>query len=419
MNTKVGLLHDKKRRLPWLVQWWTLPDEAGKQRRKTKSFKYKSEAVDFQSDKQREVLDGAGLTPAPNITLGELIEAFEKARLAKLSESSKNGYANTFDQLEDHFGESCEVRTIEQRHAEEFMASRKRLDGKNRPLASWTLSQHLKYCRALFGAAMEWGYVTHNPFKPPIGRCTSPLRVKAKSRPWQHFTPAEFVRIVDQASTVQHKAALWLMYGCGLRPGEAYNTTADCIDLEGRRVHVRNRAATADRPPFTVKADNVSAASKERTVPLPAAAISCITEAMAGSFRAGAFLAITPERFAVVRENWKRCRTGEGWAGHGPRPWQNRDMINNAMRNTRQAVSKANIELTAPLTLTTFRKCFGQNHAENGTPLRTLARLMGHSDTAMTAEFYNRVTDANEKAAATVSDRLFTTSAQVQVAEGA
>ena len=67
---------------------------------------------------------------------------------------------------------------------------------------------------------------------------------------------------------------------------------------------------------------------------------------------------------------------------------------------------KAGIKLTAPLNLQTFRKSFGQNHADAGTPPRTLARLMGHSDVRVTIRFYNQATDANEQAAVQTMDRL-------------
>ena len=81
-------------------------------------------------------------------------------------------------------------------------------------------------------------------------------------------------------------------------------------------------------------------------------------------------------------------------------------MLNNVLRDVKGHARKAGLEFAALLTLTTFRKSFGQNHADAGTPPRTLAQLMEHSDTRVTMEFYNRVTDANQQAAATTIDRL-------------
>ncbi len=196
------------------------------------------------------------------------------------------------------------------------------------------------------------------------------------------------------------------MYGCGLRPGEAYNITGENIDLLNRRVHVGNRTGTADAPPFTLKADGQSSESKDRIVPIPEAAIPDLTEAMRTAFKSGGFVVLAPQRFQRVQEHWRLCRQRKPWGGHVWRPWQNRDMLNNLLRDTKAYLRVAGIELSAPFTLSTFRKAFAQNHADAGTPPRTLAKLLGHTNTRVTTQFYNRVTDANERAAGEVMDRL-------------
>ncbi len=199
---------------------------------------------------------------------------------------------------------------------------------------------------------------------------------------------------------------LWLMYGCGLRPGEPYNLTADKIDLKGRRVHIENRPATDELPPFNIKADDRSEGGKERTTAIPEAAIPDVMKALEGSFRSGGFVALTPERFATLQRNWRLCREDNGWAGHDHRPWRNSDMANNVLRSVKLYVRKVEIKLTGSLTLTTFRKSFAQNHADAGTPPKTLAKILGHGDVRITMTYYNRATDANERAVAVAMDRL-------------
>ncbi|MCH7840643.1 MAG: site-specific integrase [Planctomycetes bacterium] len=222
-----------------------------------------------------------------------------------------------------------------------------------------------------------------------------------------HLTPDEFASLLPVVPSVRRRAAFWIMYGCGLRPGEVYNLTIDCIDLKARRLHVVNRASTAEVPPFTIKAEGDTGDSKERSVPIPEAAIPDITAACQVSFKSGGFVVLTPERFATVQTNWRLCREGKPWAGRSEhRSWLNRDMLNNLLRDTKLYLRKAGMELSAPFKLTTFRKSFGQNHADAGTPPRTLAKLMGHGNVSVTMEFYNRVTDANEREAARTMDRL-------------
>ncbi len=201
---------------------------------------------------------------------------------------------------------------------------------------------------------------------------------------------------------------LWLLYGCGLRAGELYNLTLDRIDLGRRRVLIESRPATDDVPPFVVKGERQSRESKSRVVPSTLAAVPDIAEAMRGALPAGGFIALTPSRFAHVQTAWRLCRAGEPWGRHAEtRPWQNRHMANNVRRDLANLAHKAGIELTAPLTLPTFRKSFAQNHADMGTPPRTLAKLLGHANTRVTLEHYNKVTDANERAAGEAMDRLF------------
>ncbi len=408
MKTKVGLSHEPKRKLPWLVYWWREPDrETGKQRKHTKSFRYNREAREFQAARQAELDRGGPRDKRADVTLGRLLDEFWDARVAGLSYKSQECYTNTIGQLREHFGNPRSLRQIEQRHAETFMATRRRRDGRTDGLSTWTRRQLLTHCRAAFGAAVAWEYIERNPFLPTQPRGSSPLRIKAKSGPWHYLTPDEFEQLLRVVPSVKRRAAYWLMYGCGLRPGEVYNLTLDRIDLETRRVHIANRAATDDTPPFTVKADGQSADTKERSVPIPEAAMPDVTAACQEAFKSGGFMVLTPERFATVQRYWRLCREGQHWGGRAlHRPWQNRDMMNNLLRDTKAYLRKATVELTAPFSLTGFRKSFGQNHVNAGTPPKTLAKLMGHSDVSTTLEYYNRVTDANERAAAQAMDQL-------------
>ena len=417
MKTKVGIRQERQRKLAWVVYWWAAPDpETGKQRKRTKCFKYNREARMFQAAKQTEIDHDGPKIGIQDVTLARLLEEFWESRVSGLSYKSQECYHNTFKQLREHFTISRLINSIQQRHAETFMTTRKRRDRRITELSTWTRKQLVTHCRAIFGAAIAWGYIKNNPFTPATQRGSSPLRVKAKSRSWHHLTPDEFKAMLTVVPNAKRRSAYWLMYACGLRPGEVYNLTIDRIDLESRRVIIANRGATKDMPPFTVKADGQSAESKERSVPIPESAMPDITVSCQEAFKSGGFLVLTPERFAIVQRYWRLCRDGKAWGGHrNHRPWLNRDMINNLLRDTKGYLCKAGLELNAPFTLTTFRKSFGQNHANAGTPPRTLAKLMGHSDVSTTMEFYNQVTDANEKVAAQVMDRLLSTTAKKAV----
>ena len=409
MKTTVSLCHEPNRIRPWLVRWWDPPDDdTGKQRKHARSFRYRREAAAFQATKQTELNKDTPSATRAHITLADLLQEFEAARFPTLSYSSRCGYGNTIRQLRQYFGGPRELTAIEQRHAEKFMATRTRIDGRLGKLSTWSLAHHLKHCRAIFGAAVDWGFMAANPFRPLRTRVASALAARGRSKQWHHLRPDEFVRLLDKVADVRRRAMYWLMYGSGLRPGEVFNLTADKIDLHHRRVHIENRAASDGLPPFTVKAHDRAAEGKERSVPIPAAAIPDIRAAVRLSFRAGSFIALSPERYLYIRSAWAKCRLGLAWgANKQHRPWQNRDMLNNPLRTLKSDVRRAGIETTTPVTLTTLRKSFAQNHADHGTPPRTLAKLLGHSDVRTTMEFYNRATDANERVAAAAMDSLF------------
>lgn len=89
-----------------------------------------------------------------------------------------------------------------------------------------------------------------------------------------------------------------------------------------------------------------------------------------------------------------------------PRPWQNRDIVNNVLRSIKRHAKRAGLKLTAPITVHSFRKSFGQNHADNGTPMHVLQPLMGHANIATTRAFYIHVGDASEREAVSRYGRL-------------
>ena len=407
MLTAVSLLEEPRRgHKKFVVRWPSFPDpKTGKQRRYGKSFKSLHAAKLFQAEKIAEISRGENIEPVV-ATLAELIEQFETSRLAALSHASRVSYQQTIKQLLAYFGGSHLVRAIERRHAEAFIATRRRCDGGE--LAAWSLARHLIQCRAIFAAGKEWRFTQENPFRAVRGMGSSPLRMKPKSRPWQVIAPEEFKRFLAVIPDARRRAIYGLMFACGLRAGEAYNLTSANIDLKARRIYIRNRAATDTIPPFTVKADAQACVSKERCVPIPESIVPDLVAALKTAFKSGGFIALTPARFQLIQERWNLCRQGRPWGGHEHRPWQNRDMANNAVRDAKNFFSKAGIQLTAPLTLSTFRKSYAQALANAGIPPRTLAELLGHSDTRVTTEFYSRVTEETTQRVAETMNRLLT-----------
>jgi integrase len=183
---------------------------------------------------------------------------------------------------------------------------------------------------------------------------------------------------------------------------------ADQIDLEKRLVHVENRPPTDEVPGFAIKADDATEDSKERTVPIPVAAIPDLTLAVGASFKSGGFVTVSPRRWETVKVRWTVDR----------RRYRACLMYHNALRDLKRIVRRAKIKLDGAFTLTCLRKSFAQNHAEAGTDPRTLAQLLGGSDVSMTMQYYRKVTDANLQAAAAAQDGFFEPKLRQSFTEG-
>lgn len=72
-------------------------------------------------------------------------------------------------------------------------------------------------------------------------------------------------------------------------------------------------------------------------------------------------------------------------------------MVNNCIRSICVNLRHAGVRTDVPMTIHTLRKSFGQNHADNGTPIHVLQRLMGHASITTTREYYLQAADANER----------------------
>lgn len=402
-TTRVGISRDPRKKHGWICRWFGEYDPVTeKQRRYSKAFERKRDAERFQAAKQAEFNSGATRDRPADISLTEYCKQFTDTCLRNRSQSHRTCFENTMTQLRSHFGADQGVRRVDRQQAEQFINSRVRVH-KNRcgqEVSSWTRAQHLKHCRAMWRKAVAWRFVAENVFDQ--------IRNGAKAtRPWHHIKPAEFQALLALAPDARWKAIYWVLYGVGLRFGEAFNLLWSDVDFERNRIHVRNRAASDDLPPFIVKADGRGGASRERSIPMPKQVADALAEWQVKAPEGVPFVLLSEARYVALRQSWALCRSRLPRGGaKKAREWQNRDVINNVLRSVKGHARKAGLKLTAPITVHTFRKSYGQNHADNGTPMHVLQQLMGHSNIATTRTFYIQVADASERDAVGRFERL-------------
>ena len=104
------------------------------------------------------------------------------------------------------------------------------------------------------------------------------------------------------------------------------------------------------------------------------------------------YVFITDQRYGHIKNLWQKMLT-EG----DSHKWRNNFMVRNCNRTLRYYCSKAGIETSDRLSLHCFRKGYGTNLANLGTPVHTLKELMGHSSIETTMKFYLKCSDANKK----------------------
>jgi len=390
---KVGIYYEKQRIKPWLVRWYGENNARGRPRRYSKSFKRKRDALAFQSDKQAELNTGAQRDDI-KITLEELCNKFLESRKHSLRKASLDRYELTISQLKEYFDPTYQIRRIHRQDAEMFIATREIIHPdhkrKHKDLSTGARNRYLSCAHTIFTAAVDWEYIKKNPF-------SGIPETKSVPKAWHFITPSEFKAVLLTTSERRVQALYGVMYGAGLRYGEAINLlwNGKDIDFERSRINIEKRPATRSIPPFLVKD------YEKRSIPMPQWVQNMLLKLHTEAPEGCPFAFVSLQRWPRLRKKWQKLLKG----GNSNK-WENHMVANNVLRNFRAACCRAGIKVDESLTLHCLRKSYAQNLADNGTPISTLKSLMGHSDIQTTSKFYLQSTDANEERACQALDRI-------------
>jgi site-specific recombinase XerD len=393
---KISIQRDtrKIRKKPYLVRWHGAYDpHTSKQRRYSKSFAKRKEAERFVQAKQDELEAGLSRDEV-KISLNNLCEKFIKVHQATYTAGTLDNYRYTIERLTTFFNPHTLIQHIRQDHAEEFIAQieyvAKEYQGKEGHISDSARNIQLRNCKKIFNKAVEWKFISYNPF----GKLK---QVKATTKPWHRITVKEFKSLMEHAPTLRIKGFFAVMYGCGLRSGEALNLLANTrnIDFETNQIHLFSRPGTKEIPQFLLK-------DKEaRSITMPRWVKTLLQDLYKEHDPDCPFLFLTPERWQVVQRKWAKLRE----AGRS-REWQNNMLMNNNYRNFQTFCTRAGIQTSDKLCLHCLRKSWACNLAENGIAPKTLCELGGWSNPSTLHEYYTRVSDANRDKARQVLDDL-------------
>jgi integrase len=396
---------------PWLVRWWGKFDlDKESQPRYSKSFKTRKLAEKYAQLLKDDITDGISIEPQ-NITLQKLCDKFLDNVKNSVAPTSLRTYTNTAKRLNNYFGSHRNIKTINKSQAESFVFSTKLIRHKNITIASdSTRAKHLRNAKLIFNKGIDWDYLRKNPFK-------GILLGKIKKDKWHYITASEFKALIntidnikirknkksnitearDFYNKIMLKAFYTVMYGCGLRFGEAANLlwTTENIDFEKSKITVTNRKSKNSMPPFYLK-DH-----EERSINAPKWVMDSLKQLKDISNSNNPYVFLSDDRLKIVRANWE-LMVSQGTESK----WLNSMIILNTNRKFKLYCKKAGIITDDRLSVHCLRKSYGTNLANLGTPVHTLKELMGHSNIQTTMEYYLFSSDANKKKAVEALEKL-------------
>lgn len=386
MIRKIGIYEDSRKKLPWVVRWYGVPDiTTGKKKRYCKSFKTKQEAERFQAEQFLAFDDGEPRDKAEGITLAQFCSDWLKTKRNSIRAITYRDYERVVKRLCAYFGHDKPLRKISLYSATQFYTELQRQGQAGGEISDWTRNKILRYCRAMFAEAVERDCIKSNPFKK-IKAC------RVHTRPWHYLDAEQYEKLLDAAPGPRWKALYSMAYTMGLRFGELFNLRWADVDFERRIVKIRNHDATKITPPFVTKN------GRERAVPLP----NCTKEILQRwQVQQGLqpYVLLTKRQYENMVARWQRYSREK-------RPWESQGIVNNLMREFRRHIKNAGIEPTATLTLHTLRKCAGKNWTDRLSNPRVVQYLLGHASLSTTMAFYNQVNQEDMKKAASAIDSL-------------
>lgn len=389
MITKVGLYKDpRNKNRPWIVRWYGEYDpDIGRKKRYTRAFRLKVDAEQFQAQRTQEFDSGVRRDTPKRVTLGRFTKDWLASRKQDVKPATYDLYRYAVRRLKTHFGEEALLQDIMPKEATLFIAAQKKLSKghEGEPLADWSREQVKRYSKLIFDAAVKWGLIRTNPFDV--------LRFKKlPTKRWHRVKANEYHELLKVAPTLRWRAFYALAYTSGARMAELFSLTWNDIDFENSRLIISNREARAGMPPFHVKDHEA------RSIPLPPHTIDLLAEWQAQAPEAVPYVLLTKARYGRIKAKWRKLQEQK-------KPWRNRYMVNNVLREFRRHCKHAGIDPIADLAVHTLRKSCGQNWADH-LPMNVVKELMGHSKAETTLEYYSQVDADHEKKAAGIVQKM-------------
>ncbi|MFE4701266.1 tyrosine-type recombinase/integrase [Streptomyces sp. NPDC056738] len=249
---------------------------------------------------------------------------------------------------------------------------------RDRKLSARTRRQRFSF----FSGMLDWAVVNDiirlNPCKKVRGAGSRAKEIREHKSSARRLTTREVLAMLD-AAPPRYRAMLWLMAGCGLRPGEAMAVSRDQIDFKAETLHIdfqiTEDGETESGKNSGIQRRHVKARDEGepgRTVPLPPNVAFELRRHIKNHGVWG------PERLLFPNVT----RTGYLYASYFyPRIWM-------------EALGKGRVRYCKAHSL---RHYYGSRLLYAGVPENDVADWMGHSSTDVLREHYHYIFEGAEQ----------------------
>jgi site-specific recombinase XerD len=310
-------------------------DESGKRRTRSTGTRKKPEAVKFLRAFNAE--EDARRRAVQHITLKDfsalLLTYSRNINTPKTVEANRTA----LNELSRFIGAGCILSNLTPADCERFLAK------KTADASAWTARKYFLALGAAFERARTWGHITDNPWRK-MKKPRTPEVIPA------YFTREQFSTLLAKIQNRDFRELVTVAALTGLRRGELLAMEWNWLDFSRRVLTVTN----SER--FTTKS------KRARVVPM------------------------CDEVFKVLLSRRERMSTESGLVFH----WHGRRLSENKVsRRMKKAVRDAKLPET--LHFHSTRHAFASWLVQGGVSLYQVARLLGHSSTAVTEKYAHLV----------------------------
>lgn len=192
--------------------------------------------------------------PLSRITLDSLVEMYAEEYVAyNVKESTLIGDESYYhNHIQDVFG-SCFVDEIEASHIEQFkihMINKPKLDKQGNVTgryAEQTINHALNVLSKYLSYAVKKGRLRYNPCTNVKKYRDTEKVIKKKSEESNFWEQSEYENFIKYVDSDYWKEVFEFMYGTGVREGELFALTWDCIDFENDKITIAQSITSKTR----------------------------------------------------------------------------------------------------------------------------------------------------------------------------